>query len=326
MTPLPVQRAGAAIDDMEHGVRTQLDTLRVNGTDAGVDHSAMLMLPVVRGDGDHALLVSGTTGEQGASLRARGVSADAGRDRPGRPQRLYRSLVRCARRSGWPAAGAGVPRAQYGCLCRAVHSGWRVADSEDPVREFTAAGGQRGYVGREGRASADFRTGGNCRFECLDGIGQRTVLLKEVLYGGSQRLFGSRGRGGHRERGSRSATGGERRHSGAHKTARRRQLGAAILRRQGTAAVGGSAGKPQSVPLQQFGGQVEGGDIRKRVCGPHANQICAGGDIRNGGAAYGDGGAGSGAGRRGDYAGLDLVFLLHHGDPGRRAAGLRGDR
>ena len=59
MTPLPVQRAGAAIDDMEHGVRTQLDTLRVNGTDAGVDHSAMLMLPVVRGDGDHALLVAG---------------------------------------------------------------------------------------------------------------------------------------------------------------------------------------------------------------------------------------------------------------------------
>jgi uncharacterized cupredoxin-like copper-binding protein len=59
MTPLPVQRSGAAIDDMEHGVRTQLDTLRVNGTDAGSDHSAMLMLPVVRGDGDHALLVAG---------------------------------------------------------------------------------------------------------------------------------------------------------------------------------------------------------------------------------------------------------------------------
>jgi hypothetical protein len=58
MTPLPVQRAGPAIDDVEHA-RTQLDTLRVNGTDAGVDHSAMLMLPVVRGDGDHALLVAG---------------------------------------------------------------------------------------------------------------------------------------------------------------------------------------------------------------------------------------------------------------------------
>ena len=59
ITPLPVQRAGAAVDDMEHGVRTQLDTLRVNGTDAGVDHSVMLMLPVVRRHGDHALLVAG---------------------------------------------------------------------------------------------------------------------------------------------------------------------------------------------------------------------------------------------------------------------------
>jgi hypothetical protein len=58
MTQLPVQRVGAAIDDMEHGGRTQLDTLRVNGTDAGVDHSAMLMLPVARGDADHALLVA----------------------------------------------------------------------------------------------------------------------------------------------------------------------------------------------------------------------------------------------------------------------------
>ena len=40
------------------GGRTRLDTLRVNGTDSGVDHSAMLMLPVVRADSDHALLVA----------------------------------------------------------------------------------------------------------------------------------------------------------------------------------------------------------------------------------------------------------------------------
>jgi imidazolonepropionase-like amidohydrolase len=59
LTPLPLQRVVALIDDME-GVdgRTRLGTLRVNGTDSGVDHSAMLMLPVVRGDGDHALLVA----------------------------------------------------------------------------------------------------------------------------------------------------------------------------------------------------------------------------------------------------------------------------
>jgi imidazolonepropionase-like amidohydrolase len=60
MTPLPAQRVfSAVIDDMERGAgRTALITLRVNGTDSGVDHSAMLMLPVVRAGGDHALLVA----------------------------------------------------------------------------------------------------------------------------------------------------------------------------------------------------------------------------------------------------------------------------
>jgi hypothetical protein len=58
MTPLPGLRVGAMIDDMERGARTQLGTLRVNGTDSGVDHSAMLMLPVVRGESDHALLIA----------------------------------------------------------------------------------------------------------------------------------------------------------------------------------------------------------------------------------------------------------------------------
>src|SRR5260370_10035286 len=49
----------AVVDDMEDGGgRTRLGTLRINGTDSGVDHSAMLMLPVVRADSDHALLVA----------------------------------------------------------------------------------------------------------------------------------------------------------------------------------------------------------------------------------------------------------------------------
>jgi imidazolonepropionase-like amidohydrolase len=59
MTALPAQRVGAVIDDMEGGGgRTALGTLRVDGTDSGVDHSAMLMLPVVRAGGGHALLVA----------------------------------------------------------------------------------------------------------------------------------------------------------------------------------------------------------------------------------------------------------------------------
>ena len=42
-TPLPVRTLVAQIDDFERADgRTQLDTLRVNATDAGVDHSTML--------------------------------------------------------------------------------------------------------------------------------------------------------------------------------------------------------------------------------------------------------------------------------------------
>lgn len=59
MTALTVQRVpGAMIDDMERGGRTAMLTLRVNGTDSGVDHSSMLMLPVIREGGGHALLVA----------------------------------------------------------------------------------------------------------------------------------------------------------------------------------------------------------------------------------------------------------------------------
>ncbi len=57
-TQLPVRRVAALIDDMERSDgRTQLGTLRVNATDAGVDHSLMLFQPVTRAPGNHALLV-----------------------------------------------------------------------------------------------------------------------------------------------------------------------------------------------------------------------------------------------------------------------------
>jgi imidazolonepropionase-like amidohydrolase len=57
-TPLPVHELPPAIDDMERtDGRTLLDTLRVNSTDAGTDHSRMMFLPVVRSGRDHALMV-----------------------------------------------------------------------------------------------------------------------------------------------------------------------------------------------------------------------------------------------------------------------------
>jgi imidazolonepropionase-like amidohydrolase len=58
MTPLPAHPVSALIDDMERrDGRTQLGTLRVNATDAGVDHSLMMFQPIVRSAGDHALMV-----------------------------------------------------------------------------------------------------------------------------------------------------------------------------------------------------------------------------------------------------------------------------
>ncbi|MEO8597143.1 MAG: amidohydrolase family protein [Candidatus Solibacter sp.] len=58
MTAMATRKTAAAIDDMEDTARTQLGTLRVNATDTGVDHSAMMMLTVAREGGGHALLVS----------------------------------------------------------------------------------------------------------------------------------------------------------------------------------------------------------------------------------------------------------------------------
>src|SRR5207237_1198687 len=63
--PLPVHTVGELLDDMERtDGRTQLGTLRVNGTDAGIDRSAMLFHPVVRAGKDHALLVQATMADK----------------------------------------------------------------------------------------------------------------------------------------------------------------------------------------------------------------------------------------------------------------------
>ncbi|HEY1495080.1 MAG TPA: amidohydrolase family protein [Candidatus Solibacter sp.] len=59
MTVMPAHSVDALVDDMERtDGRTRLGTLRVNGTDAGVDHSQMIFQPVVRSGHDHAMLVT----------------------------------------------------------------------------------------------------------------------------------------------------------------------------------------------------------------------------------------------------------------------------
>jgi len=58
MTPLAARPIPPQIDDMERtDGRTMLGTLRVNSTDAGIDHSAMMFQPVVRAGNDHALMI-----------------------------------------------------------------------------------------------------------------------------------------------------------------------------------------------------------------------------------------------------------------------------
>jgi imidazolonepropionase-like amidohydrolase len=57
-TSLPLRRVPSLIDDMERSDgRTQIGTLRINSTDAGVDHSVMMFQPIVRAPGNHALMV-----------------------------------------------------------------------------------------------------------------------------------------------------------------------------------------------------------------------------------------------------------------------------
>src|SRR5215831_9429829 len=64
-TPMPVRPVSEWIDDMERtDGHTTLGTLRVNATDAGIDHSPMLFHPVLRAGTNHALLVQATMAEK----------------------------------------------------------------------------------------------------------------------------------------------------------------------------------------------------------------------------------------------------------------------
>ena len=55
--PLASRKVAALVDDMENPARTRLGTLRINGSDAGSDHSTVLFTQAERAPGNHALLV-----------------------------------------------------------------------------------------------------------------------------------------------------------------------------------------------------------------------------------------------------------------------------
>ena len=65
MTPLKSRLAPPVVDNMERtDGRTALNTLRVNATDPGIDHSPMLFQPVIRGGGDHSLMIQATMADK----------------------------------------------------------------------------------------------------------------------------------------------------------------------------------------------------------------------------------------------------------------------
>ena len=107
--------ARALIDDMERGDgRTEIDTLRVNSTDSGADHSAMLMLPVKRAEGGHALLVAAQMADKGHPYVGWSFH-DGRRDQPCRSDRVHGRLIRRARRGEGPVTVTVVPRARSEC-------------------------------------------------------------------------------------------------------------------------------------------------------------------------------------------------------------------
>jgi imidazolonepropionase-like amidohydrolase len=64
-TPLASRPIPPQVDDMERtDGRTMLNTLRVNSTDPGIDHSGMLFQPIVRAGNDHALMIQASMADK----------------------------------------------------------------------------------------------------------------------------------------------------------------------------------------------------------------------------------------------------------------------
>jgi len=64
-TQLTARPLPPLVDDMERtDGRTTLNTLRVNATDPGIDHSPMLFQPVIRTGNDHALMIQASMAEK----------------------------------------------------------------------------------------------------------------------------------------------------------------------------------------------------------------------------------------------------------------------
>jgi hypothetical protein len=90
LTPVPAVRAAARIDDFEHP-RSLLDTLWVNSTDSGHDHTRMSFARILRTPGNHALAVIARMSEKDRPFARVSVPLSRGAIEPV-DARAYRGL------------------------------------------------------------------------------------------------------------------------------------------------------------------------------------------------------------------------------------------
>ncbi len=94
MSKLPSNPIGALVDDFERSDgRTELGTLRINGTDPGIDHSKILFTRTARSERDHALTILAQMGPKERNYALLHFPADTRRCGTRRCDEVPRYLV-----------------------------------------------------------------------------------------------------------------------------------------------------------------------------------------------------------------------------------------
>jgi hypothetical protein len=82
-TRLPARKLAALVDDMELAERSRLDTLRVNQTDGGHDHSKMSFGVILREPANHALAIQARMADKAGPFAAVSIPLTPGGVEPG---------------------------------------------------------------------------------------------------------------------------------------------------------------------------------------------------------------------------------------------------
>ncbi len=119
-TVFPAIKASRVIDDFENPDRSRLDTLRINNTDTGNDHSHMMYLTVARTADNHALSISGQMSEKDAPAARVLIPLSRGAIEPV-DARAFHGIQFEARGDG-----------QYGLLAPSATASWSAAFTANP--------------------------------------------------------------------------------------------------------------------------------------------------------------------------------------------------